>query len=175
MLLCHPATPCTTPTRIEASIERSAERIALSYAMRADLQALQIPATTRSGRADGLWRHTCVEAFVRAAGEAQYWELNFSPSSEWAVYRFSGYRAGMQAVEAVSPNVTVHRHDGTLLIDAALTLAELDPIDNLDIGLTAVVEERSGQLSYWALAHPGAKPDFHDARGFVLTLGRALA
>jgi hypothetical protein len=29
------------------------------------------------------------------------------------------------------------------------------------IGLAAVIEERSGHKSYWALAHPPGKADFH--------------
>jgi len=30
-----------------------------------------------------------------------------------------------------------------------------------------VIEETSGRLSYWALAHPSGKPDFHHADCFA--------
>ena len=33
-----------------------------------------------------------------------------------------------------------------------------------------VIEDRAGQLSYWALKHPREEPDFHHADGFVLSL-----
>jgi hypothetical protein len=33
-----------------------------------------------------------------------------------------------------------------------------------------VIEETSGGKSYWALAHPPGKPDFHHADGFVYEL-----
>jgi hypothetical protein len=36
------------------------------------------------------------------------------------------------------------------------------------VGLAAVVEETSGHRSYWALAHPPGKPDFHHADCFTL-------
>jgi hypothetical protein len=29
------------------------------------------------------------------------------------------------------------------------------------VGLSAVIEDTSGRKSYWALAHPPGKPDFH--------------
>ena len=35
-------------------------------------------------------------------------------------------------------------------------------------GLAAVIEETNGRRSYWALAHPPGKPDFHHADGFAL-------
>lgn len=41
------------------------------------------------------------------------------------------------------------------------------------VGLTAVIEDHDGQVSYWALAHRAEKPDFHSAAGFVLEIERA--
>jgi hypothetical protein len=38
------------------------------------------------------------------------------------------------------------------------------------IGLSAVIEDVDGGLSYWALAHPSDKPDFHHPDSFALTL-----
>ena len=34
----------------------------------------------------------------------------------------------------------------------------------------AVLEEKDGTKSYWALAHPGGKPDFHDPGCFAAHL-----
>ena len=40
-----------------------------------------------------------------------------------------------------------------------------------DLGLSAVLEEKDGTKSYWALAHPNAdKPDFHDPACFAAHL-----
>ena len=41
---------------------------------------------------------------------------------------------------------------------------------SLRLGLSAVVEEYDGMLSYWALRHPPGKPDFHHAAAFALVL-----
>jgi len=38
------------------------------------------------------------------------------------------------------------------------------------LGLSAVLEETDGTKSYWALAHCGEKPDFHDAGCFTAKL-----
>ncbi len=40
------------------------------------------------------------------------------------------------------------------------------------VGLAAVIEETNGRLSYWALAHPPGKPDFHHLDGFALALSQ---
>jgi len=37
-------------------------------------------------------------------------------------------------------------------------------------GLSAVIEEPTGAISYWALAHPSDKPDFHHPDSFILEL-----
>ena len=40
----------------------------------------------------------------------------------------------------------------------------------LRLGLSVVIEAHDGALSYWALRHPQAKPDFHHAEAFALEL-----
>ena len=39
-----------------------------------------------------------------------------------------------------------------------------------ELGISAVIEEQDGRLSYWALAHPPGKPDFHHRDCFALRL-----
>jgi hypothetical protein len=38
------------------------------------------------------------------------------------------------------------------------------------MGLSAVVKEASGALTYWALRHAPGKPDFHHSEAFALEL-----
>ena len=40
----------------------------------------------------------------------------------------------------------------------------------LRVALAAVVEDATGDLSYWSLRHAAGKPDFHHSDGFVLEL-----
>lgn len=89
-----------------------------------------------------------------------YREYNFSPSGEWASYAFSSYRKRRRA-RPVIPAIRVRRNGLEAMIKASGRLA---------IGLSAVIEEKSGALSYWALRHPPGKPDFHHRRSFALEL-----
>ena len=38
------------------------------------------------------------------------------------------------------------------------------------MGVSTVIETVDGAISYWALAHPPDKPDFHHPESFVLEL-----
>ncbi len=99
----------------------------------------------------------------RAGGASgAYSEFNFSPSERWAAYDFTGYRAG-RADRAVprAPVITPRRGGDVLFCDVALPTAALAPLP-CRYGLTAVLEEADGVKSFWALAHPHEKPDFHD-------------
>ena len=58
------------------------------YALHADMERVRLPPTAAGERRDGLWRHTCFEAFVTAPGVSGYYEFNFSPGGDWAAYRF---------------------------------------------------------------------------------------
>jgi hypothetical protein len=44
------------------------------------------------------------------------------------------------------------------------------PIGATRLGLSAVIETVDGFFSYWALAHPSDKPDFHHPDSFILEL-----
>jgi hypothetical protein len=181
-LLPHPqSAAAATARRIGASAELAAEgALRLRYVLAADARQVRIPAPAPAGgRADGLWAHTCFEAFVRTAESPEYVELNFSPSGEWAAYRFESYRQGMTpAALAEPPGLSMRRRDGQLELEAEVRLdAELAPWmlaaaagRPLRIALSAVVEDQEGRLSYWALRHPPGRPDFHHPDAFALAL-----
>ncbi len=135
---------------------------------------LQLPARAEAARKDGLWQHTCFEAFVAGGDTASYCEFNFSPSGEWAAYGFSGYRAGMRPLAAEAVAAARWEHGaGFLQLDLDLRPGTyIDRAADLPwhVGLAAVIEERTGVLSYWALHHPMAAPDFHHPQGFTIEL-----
>jgi hypothetical protein len=114
-----------------------------------------------------LWQHTCCELFVARAGEPGYREFNFSPSGEWAAYAFEGYREGGRSLDVPS-EIVVRQGAGRLELAASIPFPETQ---KMLIGLSAVIEEESGALSYWALRHAPGKPDFHHAQAFALALG----
>ena len=169
-LVCHPDTPCAAVARIEVEVARAGQgALALTYALTGAIGDLAIPPPAAPDRTDELWRRTCFEAFVRpGAGEA-YFEVNLSPSTQWAAYRFSGYRDGMAGAEIAAPRIEVRRADDRLELRAHLALPQSADAP-WALGLSAVIEEASGAKSYWALAHPPGRPDFHHADGFAAEL-----
>ena len=140
------------------------------FQLSGDPARIRLPEGPGGRRADGLWRHTCFEAFLAADGTAAYCELNFSPGGDWAAYTFDAYRSGMRpAALAAPPRVAVRRTAGALTLSAQLSLAGLFARGNaVRVALAAVLEDERGALSYWALAHARGRPDFHHAAGFVL-------
>jgi hypothetical protein len=164
----HPDFPCDTITHIAVDIARpTPTTLHLTYSLAGDIPALAIPATTTPARADDLWRHTCFEAFLRAPNTDAYLEFNFAPSTRWAAYRFSGYREGMAPAETTPPRIAVKPAADVFQLTVAVDLPNDGP---WRLGLSAVIEEASGRKSYWALAHPDGKPDFHHAAGLAYDL-----
>lgn len=129
------------------------------------------PAIAFPERRDELWRHTCFEAFLRPAGAEDYLEFNFSPSTQWAAYHFDGYRKGMTAiVECPPPKIEISKSKTELELHAMLDLRWLkgDALKGpLRLALSAIIEERGGAKSYWALAHAPGRPDFHQPGSFI--------
>ena len=177
-LACHPAMPCAAVRSLRAAwhwrTQGGTPRLHLRYTLHADVQALRLPDRRPPRFADGLWRHTCFEAFVGAEGACGYHEFNFSPSGDWAAYVFRAERLRDNAAALPAPRIAcMGVGDGdALTLDVWLPRAALPAPGNagLTLGLSAVLETRDGQLSYWALHHPGAQPDFHHRDGWTARL-----
>lgn len=148
--------------------------LALAYALEGSLPELRIPAPHPPGFADGLWQHTCFEAFLAVAANPACREFNFSPSGQWAAYAFSGYRQRDESFRPdPAPAMTLRLFADRLELDAVIPRRLLPALPGgsaLRFGLSAVVEAAAGGKSYWALAHPGEAPDFHRRDAFILTL-----
>jgi hypothetical protein len=107
-------------------------------------------------------------------GKADYYEFNFAPSGEWAVHAFRRYRERAPLVgEERVPEITVQSTENKLQLDAIVRLDYvplIQPRSSLRLALSAVIEENSGMLSYWALEHPAGSPDFHHPDSFALEI-----
>lgn len=166
-LVPHPAHPPLALRAIQARVI-GADDNWLRLRWRLDgAERLHVPGFAGKGRADELWRGTCFEAFLRPDGGEHYCELNLSPSERWNAYDFDSYRAGMKERPFPrEPQCTMRQGTGMAVFDAAIPLAGL-PDRDCALGLCAVIEEEGGTLSYWALAHGGEAPDFHDPACFA--------
>jgi hypothetical protein len=171
-LACHPETPSSWVRTIQARLSQVHDGgIAITYSLDGQIGRLSLPAKSSPSRVDGLWRHTCFEAFVSVEGAPEYREFNFAPSGEWAAYAFQRYRDGGPLPQASDPQITVRTSESSFELDALIRRESLPPLPGnarLLLGLSAVIEENDGVMSYWALEHPPGPPDFHHARAFVL-------
>ena len=164
----HPNTPCQAISGIEVEIMRSnSGRLELIYRATGDVRGIRLPRRVEPERADDLWRRTCFEVFIKEPESWAYSEFNFAPSGCWAAYGFDDTRQGMRNLELAAPTVTTQVDAKTLVLTAALGLDHVGP---LQLAISAVIEDVDGTLSYWALTHPGERPDFHHPGGFVLDL-----
>ncbi len=82
-LKLHEQSP-SPATQIEVEFARVSGGLRLDYHLFGDFNRIRLPAPQPSARTDGLWQHSCFEAFL--AGDRGYYEFNFSPSSQWAAY-----------------------------------------------------------------------------------------
>ena len=161
---------------VTAGLRRSRGLMTVLYRVQGG-GCLRIPAPADvPQRADRLWEHTCLEAFLAPAGGPGYWELDLSPSGDWNLYRFAGYRDGME-VERRVPSLTgfrAGREGDGLRVEATLDLGAVPELaGDLDVGLAAVLEAADGTTSYWGLLHVAAQPDFHRRESFVVALRHA--
>jgi hypothetical protein len=170
-LIAHPLATQSSPVRaVHASLSRDLGGLRIDAALCGAKDALLVPAGTSSVRRDGLWRHTCIEFFAGPLSSTEYLEFNLSPAGEWALYHFKDTRDPLPLPSASPPQVQVQWAGQDLRVVARLAVNEWAVSwieEELSVGLSAVLESRSGALSYHAIHHPRDVPDFHDRRGWI--------
>lgn len=166
------------PFRCHASIRLDGHHLESRFRLSGDLSSILWPVRGfNPRRRDRLWEHTCFEIFLNPEKQEPYWEVNFSSSGDWAVYQFTGCRTAM-AVEERIQNITVSLVDESAQSKewlATLSLPDVIKTDqHLTCGLSCVIEAHDRQKTYWALSHPGAKPDFHNQESFIISIAPPL-
>lgn len=166
----HPDFPPLEVSGIEARIiGRDENWMRVRWRIEGSCQ-LVVPAFAGKGRADELWRTTCFELFLKPLGGEGYSEINLSPSERWNAYDFDSYREGMRERPFPhEPECTIRLGSSFAIFDAAVPMAALPQAD-CAMGLSAVIEEQGGTVSYWALTHGEGKPDFHAPACFTVAL-----
>ena len=126
------------------------------------------PVAEEPTRAENLWETTCLEAWLREPDSVAYREWNFAPSGDWAAYDFTAHREGRTDADVGAPYIRVEDNMTWWALGATIPV---EAERQWQLGLSAILEERDGTKSYWALAHPeGDKPDFHDPGCFTAHL-----
>lgn len=118
----------------------------------------------------GLWNHTCFEAFLKPVGTEQYYEFNFSFKPAWMVFHFERYRFPQPPTTSHDFQMQSMKWDSTNF-KLTVEITNKTKHKKFNIGLTAILEEKTGIKHYCALAHVGSKPDFHLSDSFTLMRG----
>ena len=143
----------------------------IAFELTSRLVELRIPDfnPAKAQRKDNLWEHTCFEIFLGQHGTSGYWEFNLSPSGDWNVYSFSGYRQEMKPERSFDtlPFEVKILSEQTFKLETAIDLKFFQGFSDINIGLSAVLERNDGYKSYWASSHPGDTPDFHAREGWL--------
>lgn len=170
VLVCHPDTPCGTIAALGGRISQAPDMSwEVEFVAVGKPGEIVVPAEAPRVHTDQLWRTTCFELFLSRAADS-YTELNLSPSGAFAAYHFDHYRTNMTAIPLPAPEIRVERGSERLVLTARFPEDSLPWDYSGRIGLNAVIEGQDGSISYWALAHPPGKPDFHHHDCFALSL-----
>ncbi|MCC5605236.1 DOMON-like domain-containing protein [Nostoc sp. CHAB 5834] len=175
-----PSTKSLPNLKIAGNISRNGNKLAIRYMLEGDLKKIALakptggiaPPSNTPSRKHELWEDTCFEFFLGIKDSAQYWEFNLSPAGHWNVYRFDGYRQGMQeetAFEKLPFNIQNQADGLTLVLDVDLHKI-ISAKQAIEVGITTVIKERNGDVTYWALTHQDAEADFHLRDSFIVEL-----
>ena len=180
-------TPFTVTGSVERKLANPVERklaiLHFAFQLEGDLTSLDVPLSQVSksrSQKDELWKTTCFEIFLSRPGDLSYFEFNFSPTGDFAVYTFDDYRSDMQPLkQLVQPKFKFERGSDFYRITGAIGDAHDDPRfklllaePKLEASMTAVIKPLPGQgeTTFWALSHAGKKADFHLRSSFGLSL-----
>jgi len=146
----------------------------MRYEMRGELEQIVFPMRSESpARKDDLWKVTCFELFLAIPDQPQYWEFNMSPSGDWNVYKMDAYRrVGFREEMSFEQIQFKARKDASEFVLSAYI--DLNPLFEeeqiLEAGMTAIIQTKDGNETYWAVKHPGEQADFHLRESFTIDL-----
>lgn len=167
------------PFVLEADLRFQGRELLLEYKLSDPQGLFELPQQNLSWtgaavpRQDGLWNATCFEAFLQPVGFENYYEFNFALSPAWQAYRFDSYRKPQppaRVEDFILKSLQWEASQGRLQI----CLENKTSHRQFQVGLTAILVEKTGAKHYCALAHKGTKPDFHLSESFTLLRGATL-
>ncbi|MEH2341924.1 MAG: DOMON-like domain-containing protein [Nostoc sp.] len=168
-----PSTESFPHLKITGNISRNDNQLTICYNLGGDLKEIAIvPPSNAPSRKYELWEDTCFEFFLGIKDSLRYWEFNLSPAGHWNIYRFDGYRQGMQEETAFEKlPFSVHNQADGLALVLDVDLDKIVSAEQaIEIGITTVIKNIDGNVSYWALTHRGEEADFHLRNSFIVKL-----
>jgi hypothetical protein len=157
--------------QITGEIERQQNQLSIEYKLQGQAPIIIPQIVDTPSRQGNLWEYTCCEFFLGLENSTQYWEFNLSPSGHWNVYRFLNYRQNLVEETAFdSLPFQVSQEKEALQLKLEVNLSKIIFEQSLEVGISTVVEDEQGNLSYWALNHFAKEADFHQRNSFALYL-----
>ncbi|MGL6339924.1 MAG: DOMON-like domain-containing protein [Waterburya sp.] len=158
---------------ITGTISRQHNQLNLQYLLTGNLDNIIIPQLVSTPtRQYDLWEHTCLEFFLGLKDSTSYWEFNLSPTGDWNVFTFPNYRQDIaEEIAFTSLPFTVLQQTDNLQLNLKVDLNKIISSEqNLEVGITSVIESQDQQLSYWALKHSTLTADFHHRDSWIINL-----
>jgi hypothetical protein len=93
-------------------------------------------------------------------------------SVNWQVFHLDDYRQGLRDEAAINYlPFTVQQTSDSLQLELSIDLTALvEPNTALQMGITAVIQTKDADYSYWAIQHSGTEADFHLRDSFKIRL-----
>lgn len=135
----------------------------VTYRFQGDLEQIDFP--SHQGRQDKLWEGTSFELFLKKKTSSEYYEHNYAPISAWNCFHFQNYREGKSNFDIQDPKVILEKSRTVGVLSGGFYLPWKESIE---VGISAVIKNKSGGLSYWNLSPMGETPNFHDPKSFTL-------
>ncbi|MEP7137695.1 MAG: DOMON-like domain-containing protein [Chloroflexota bacterium] len=168
----YPASNIPT-IEIKGTVTRQDHLLSICYSVHGEIENILLPTPTTSSRQHDLWKATCFEFFIAVQDQPQYWEFNMSPSGDWNVYAMDAYRQVNMREESAFTQLPfeLRKLNDKLSLDVSVDLNPIiRPVQNLQIGITTIIQTADGNETYWAFVHPGAQADFHLRDSFAIVL-----
>ncbi len=167
-----PYNPTSAPAvSIDSELNTNQDSIFISYKLTGNLSSIDLGKDSPNhARVIKLWEKTCFELFIKNQKDS-YVEFNFSPEFEWNAFYF--VKKGDSLTEYA--RIDAVKIDILASLEVFHLIVEIDKKkfpdgffdgNELSAGITGVIKEKSGNLSYWALSHEDTRPNFHDFRSF---------
>ena len=158
------------PIDLSVKVDRRRDFLVLKYEMTGAIESVLMAEPEVATRRMALWETTCFECFFGVLGQDSYWELNLSTAGHWNVFRLDNYRSGFReelSIQALP--VLIDRSVCSLETKLDLNVLGLANSE-IELSVTAVIEDKVGAISYWAVCHGGIEADFHLRNSFVIQM-----
>ena len=161
-----------SPISIDAEINQNHESLFISFRIQKGVELIDFGSPTPNKiRLVKLWEKTCFELFIKNKNN-QYIEFNFSPNFEWNSFYFNKQGDALKELDRMQmPETDILLSSDHFFIFANIK-KEFFPKEfflespELEAGMTCVIKEKTGTMSYWALSHADTRPNFHHFDSF---------